>query len=138
MVATSSGFLSRSARFPVWRFTPVFSHERPAGGVCSSPAQIPVRWLGHDHRCFVPAHTTVEVHLESGCSLVDLLVHLEPSGVWIREGHGLIGLGTAASTAASGQSRFAQLSRWWESLPLVEDAAPLSSARTGSAPSGPD
>lgn len=81
-----------------------------------------------------PLHiTTVGVHLESGSSLVNLLPHLVPSGVWIREGRGLIGLGTAAATAASGHSRFAQLSRWWESLPLVEDADPLSTASTSSA-----
>lgn len=78
-----------------------------------------------------PLHTTtMEVHFEPGSGLLDLLPHLAPSSVWIRAGHGLIGLGTAASTAASGGDRFAQLSRWWGSLPLVDDAAPSGSPET--------
>ena len=80
-----------------------------------------------------PLHTTsVEVHFEPDSSLLDLLPHLAPSGVWVREGHGLIGLGTAVSTAASGPDRFAELSRWWESLPLVGDGT-----APGSTPTGP-
>lgn len=67
--------------------------------------------------------TTIEVDFAHDSALLGLLPHLKPSGVWIREGHGMIGLGTAARTSASGRSRFAQLARWWESLDLLgEDA----------------
>lgn len=48
--------------------------------------------------------------------LARVLEASEPSGAWVREGRGLIGFGVAAQAAASGAERFAQLTRWWESL----------------------
>lgn len=58
------------------------------------------------------AATTYEVQLPDG-GLTELLPHLEPSGVWIREGEGMIGLGVAAETSARGSERFARLAHWW-------------------------
>ncbi|TLP80064.1 isochorismate synthase [Nesterenkonia sphaerica] len=61
-------------------------------------------------------HTTVQdVDLPGG--LVGLLPHLRPSGTWIREREGLIGLGVAASTTAAGPGRFRDLADYWESVP---------------------
>ncbi len=48
--------------------------------------------------------------------LVALLSHLNPSGTWIRGGEGMIGLGIAASTTATGPGRFDALAMFWDSL----------------------
>ncbi len=48
--------------------------------------------------------------------LVRVLEASEPSGAWVREGRGLVGLGVAAETAASGPDRFVKLAHWWEGL----------------------
>jgi menaquinone-specific isochorismate synthase len=70
-------------------------------------------------------HTTArDVDLPDG--LVDLLPHLNPSGTWIREGEGLIGLGVAASTTATGAGRFKELAAYWESL--LRSPSPLDPA----------
>ncbi|GAA1824883.1 isochorismate synthase [Nesterenkonia flava] len=66
-------------------------------------------------------HTvTVEVNLGSSAPgdsvLVALLGRLTPTGAWLREGEGLIGLGQAASAAASGPRRFPELAQWWASV----------------------
>lgn len=47
---------------------------------------------------------------------MELLAAAQPSGAWIRQGQGLLGLGVAAETAASGADRFATLARWWDSF----------------------
>lgn len=80
----------------------------------------------------LPLHAiTREVQLTGG--LLDLLPSLEPSGVWIREGSGMIGLGVAAQASARGPRRFADLARWFESLEFTrQEPDPLISAtRTG-------
>lgn len=62
-----------------------------------------------------PLHAvTCEISLADGVGLVDLLPHLDPVGVWLREGEGIVGLGTADSTVASGSQRFGDLAHWWE------------------------
>lgn len=81
--------------------------------------------------------TTVEVDLPDEPALPALLPHLRPSGVWIREGRGMIGLGTAASTTAEGPGRFAALARWWESLPMVRQASAGPPAAADAPGSGP-
>lgn len=58
--------------------------------------------------------TARDVDLPGG--LVALLPHLNPSGTWIRGGEGMIGLGIAASTTATGQGRFDSLSVFWDSV----------------------
>lgn len=45
---------------------------------------------------------------------MELLEAAQPSGAWIRQGQGLLGLGVAAETAAAGADRFATLARWWD------------------------
>ncbi|WP_120005578.1 isochorismate synthase [Nesterenkonia muleiensis] len=58
-------------------------------------------------------HTSVvDVDLDHG--LLGILPQLSPSGVWIREGEGMIGLGVAASATAAGPQRFAELAAFWE------------------------
>lgn len=72
--------------------------------------------------------SVVEVDLPHG--LEGLLPALNPSTAWIREGTGLIGLGTAASATARGNNRFTQLAQFWDSLlanslgPTAEGADP--------------
>lgn len=58
--------------------------------------------------------TAQTVDLPGG--LVDLLPHIDPSGTWVREGEGLIGLGIAASSTAAGPRRFEDLSTYWTAL----------------------
>ncbi|WP_300345268.1 isochorismate synthase [Nesterenkonia sp.] len=58
------------------------------------------------------AHT-VEVDLDDD-GLPGLLPGLQPSGVWLREGEGLVGLGIAAAGRATGERRFSELADWWE------------------------
>ncbi|GAB3850599.1 isochorismate synthase [Nesterenkonia populi] len=58
---------------------------------------------------------TVEVDL-AGRGLTGLLAGLEPSAAWVREGDGLIGLGEAARTTASGPRRFERLAQVWDEL----------------------
>ncbi|GGE68808.1 isochorismate synthase [Nesterenkonia cremea] len=48
--------------------------------------------------------------------LVELLAAAQPSGAWIRQEQGRLGLGVAAQTSASGADRFADLAHWWDSL----------------------
>lgn len=48
--------------------------------------------------------------------LVELLPHFVPSGVWLREGRGMIGLGVSARTSARGAERFAQLAHWYDAV----------------------
>lgn len=57
---------------------------------------------------------TRRITLDDGVGLPDLLPHLRPSGTWLREGEGIVGLGAADSTAASGSQRFGDLAHWWE------------------------
>ncbi|MDO5493278.1 MAG: isochorismate synthase [Nesterenkonia sp.] len=62
-----------------------------------------------------PLHAvTCEISLADGVGLPDLLPRLDPVGVWLREGQGIVGLGTAASTESSGSQRFGDLAHWWE------------------------
>lgn len=58
--------------------------------------------------------TTLVVDLPTGTTLADLLPDLEPSGVWLLRGEGLIGLGTAAHIRTRGAERFAELAEWHE------------------------
>lgn len=71
--------------------------------------------------------TTFDVDLPQDAGLANLLPHLRPSGVWLREGHGMIGLGTAASAAANGPQRFKELAHWWAALDL--NRSPSASAQ---------
>lgn len=48
--------------------------------------------------------------------LVEMLPHFAPSGVWLREGRGMIGLGVSARTSARGAERFAQLAHWYDAV----------------------
>lgn len=57
-----------------------------------------------------------EVDLPGGVS--GLLPHVDPSGVWVRDGEGMIGLGAAASTTATGSHRFTELAAFWDSLQI--------------------
>lgn len=81
------------------------------------------------------ANATSEVLLPDG-GLTELLPHLEPSGVWIREGEGMIGLGVAAQTAAQGSERFVRLARWWADV-AASGAAEVSNGEGDLPGSGP-
>ena len=61
--------------------------------------------------------------------LTELLPYLEPSGVWIREGEGILGLGVAAQTSARGSERFARLAHWWSDV--ASPTAPSAALDTG-------
>ncbi|MBO0594245.1 chorismate-binding protein [Nesterenkonia sp. E16_7] len=58
--------------------------------------------------------TTLVVDLPESTTLADLLPDLDPSGVWLLRGEGLIGLGTAAHVRTRGAERFAELAEWHE------------------------
>ncbi|GFZ91680.1 isochorismate synthase [Nesterenkonia alkaliphila] len=74
-----------------------------------------------------------EVDLPGGVNA--LLPHTDPSGVWVREGEGLIGLGAAASATATGPRRFAELAAFWESVAVAEaDFGAESSVETDTTP----
>lgn len=55
--------------------------------------------------------------------LTGLLESVEPSGAWVREGRGLLGLGVAAEAAAAGPDRFAELANWFDGLTFMGSAA---------------
>lgn len=57
---------------------------------------------------------TREITCDAGVGLPDLLPQLQPTGAWLREGEGIVGLGVADSTMASGSQRFGDLAHWWE------------------------
>ena len=82
--------------------------------------------------------TTLVVDLPVGTTLADMLPALDPSGVWLLRGEGLIGLGTAAHVHTRGAERFAELAEWHEQhlAPLAE-AFPLPSELTGTPGAGP-
>ncbi|WP_022873340.1 isochorismate synthase [Nesterenkonia alba] len=63
----------------------------------------------------------VPVQLEG--TLTDLLPHLDPSGVWLRDDEGLVGLGVAAARTARGTRRFAELSDYWETISAAWDTS---------------
>lgn len=63
----------------------------------------------------------VQVQLPAG-GLSALLPGLQPTGVWLREGQGMIGLGSATSAQAHGTDRFEQLARFWNELEIDDDA----------------
>lgn len=69
---------------------------------------------------------TAAVRLRNG--LLELLAQLSPSGAWIRESEGFIGLGVAASTTTTGAGRFADLASFWDSLGTDEEAVAFVSA----------
>ena len=71
----------------------------------------------------------MEVSLQNG--LLGLLPQLSPSGVWIREGEGMIGLGHAASSTAAGRNRFSDLAAFWDSLETHEEAVAFVSVTFG-------
>ncbi|WP_150461868.1 isochorismate synthase [Nesterenkonia ebinurensis] len=64
--------------------------------------------------------TAVEVDLPD--AVTGLLPAVEPTGVWLREGEGLLGLGTAASAQMTGPRRFAELAAFWDSLTIEVEA----------------
>lgn len=94
-----------------------------------------------------PLYTsTCSAELPEGVSsLTGLLSHLSPSGVWLREGQGMIGLGVAAQTTAHGSERFAQLAHWFQGLdfashpdsPAPEHPGGLPAELSGTPGSGP-
>lgn len=55
-----------------------------------------------------------EVYLPGG--LLSLLPQVSPSGCWVRDGEGILGLGVAASTTATGPHRFSELAAFWDCL----------------------
>lgn len=73
---------------------------------------------------------TYEVSLDDA-GLTGLLPALTPSGVWIRQRQGLLGLGVAAEFTASGPRRFAELAQSWAAVdwqPLESPHGPVSAA----------
>ena len=75
--------------------------------------------------------TALSLPVESfapGDDLVELLPRFSPSGVWLREGRGMIGLGSAARTSSRGADRFAQLAHWYDA---VRSASPVHTRSAG-------
>lgn len=67
-----------------------------------------------------------EVYLPGG--LLGLLPQVNPSGAWVRDGEGILGLGVAASTTAKGSHRFSELASFWDSFGDDDDAVAFVSA----------
>ncbi|MCH8560603.1 chorismate-binding protein [Nesterenkonia sp. LB17] len=82
--------------------------------------------------------TTLVVDLPPGTTLADMLPALDPSGVWLLRGEGLIGLGTAAHIRTRGAERFAELAEWHEQhLAPLAQVSPLPEELTGIPGAGP-
>jgi len=61
---------------------------------------------------------TVALSPADGTALLSLLPATSPHDTtsWVRRGEGLVGWGRAASVTAHGESRFAMLESWWQSV----------------------
>ncbi|KUG60605.1 isochorismate synthase MenF [Nesterenkonia jeotgali] len=82
--------------------------------------------------------TTLVVDLPLGTTLADLLPGLEPSGVWLLRGEGLIGLGTTAHVRTRGAERFAELADWHaQHLTPLAETSPLPDELRGIPAAGP-
>ncbi len=71
--------------------------------------------MGHDLRAPPLTLRTADVNLPPS-GLAGLAGGLRPSAAWIRQGHGLLGLGEALRVSASGPRRFQQLDAAWRQI----------------------